>query len=271
MIHANFDYQRWNFPGGEVGIKIDKLCKDLGLRLPEIFWIYETSKLHDDFFVLANIIDACKRIGVTPRVRIPYLPYARQDRVCHEGESFALKVFLDMLFTLEAEFVFYDVHSNVVKDIQESKHDSNVTYLTQYDCYKSLLFCYISILKYNYDLIVAPDKGATEKAKKIHSVFYPEAKLLYMNKVRTENGVRYEPLQTNINGARILVLDDICDGGATFIALADTLKEQATDCDLHLYVTHGLFSKGLDELNKRYSQIFCYNLINRELEIPYCI
>jgi ribose-phosphate pyrophosphokinase len=44
---------------------------------------------------------------------------------------------------------------------------------------------------------------------------------------------------------RCLIVDDICDGGATFVALARKLRE-AGAIEVSLFVTHGIFSKGKD-------------------------
>lgn len=58
----------------------------------------------------------------------------------------------------------------------------------------------------------------------------------------------------------ILVMDDICDGGATFISLAKEIKahELYNDQELWLYVTHGIFSKGKQTLlDAGYSKIIC--------------
>ncbi|HCW17254.1 MAG TPA: phosphoribosylpyrophosphate synthetase, partial [Achromobacter sp.] len=53
----------------------------------------------------------------------------------------------------------------------------------------------------------------------------------------------------------VLVVDDICDGGRTFLELASALRD-TTRQPVYLYVTHGIFSKGLGELNARYAGIF---------------
>ena len=41
----------------------------------------------------------------------------------------------------------------------------------------------------------------------------------------------------------VLIVDDICDGGRTFIELAKELRHLTTG-RIYLYVTHGIFSKG---------------------------
>ncbi|NBO98850.1 MAG: hypothetical protein EBU90_01810, partial [Proteobacteria bacterium] len=56
----------------------------------------------------------------------------------------------------------------------------------------------------------------------------------------------------------IVILDDICDGGRTFIELAKAIRSVANitkDLQLILYVTHPIFSKGLDPLYEHFDKI----------------
>lgn len=57
----------------------------------------------------------------------------------------------------------------------------------------------------------------------------------------------------------ILILDDMCDGGATFIEGAKILKEKFPEKRLELQIAHGIFSKGFDELLKYYDKIYTTN------------
>jgi len=52
-----------------------------------------------------------------------------------------------------------------------------------------------------------------------------------------------------------LIVDDICDGGGTFLGLGEELKKKNAG-PLFLAISHGIFSKGFDELVKVYEQIF---------------
>lgn len=47
------------------------------------------------------------------------------------------------------------------------------------------------------------------------------------------------------SGLSILVVDDICDGGRTFTELASLIKKYEPK-KLVLYVSHGIFSKGIE-------------------------
>ena len=62
----------------------------------------------------------------------------------------------------------------------------------------------------------------------------------------------------------VVILDDICDGGGTFIALAQVLRER-TRQPLYLYVTHGLFTKGLAPLQACYDGVFAAHCANPDL------
>jgi ribose-phosphate pyrophosphokinase len=50
-----------------------------------------------------------------------------------------------------------------------------------------------------------------------------------------------------VNGKTVLIIDDICDGGKTFLELGKKLKELGAKSVL-LHVTHGIFSKGRDAM-----------------------
>lgn len=45
----------------------------------------------------------------------------------------------------------------------------------------------------------------------------------------------------------VMILDDICDGGRTFIEAVKHLREAGAK-RVELYVTHGIFSKGVENL-----------------------
>jgi len=60
-----------------------------------------------------------------------------------------------------------------------------------------------------------------------------------------------------VHGGNAIIVDDICDGGRTFIELAKCLKPA---CDkVYLYVTHGIFSKGLDVFDGLIDHIWTAN------------
>jgi phosphoribosylpyrophosphate synthetase len=89
-----------------------------------------------------------------------------------------------------------------------------------------------------------PDKGARVK----YTDFY-NLPSIHGNKIRNQDTGHIEQydLFGNCEGKRILIVDDICDGGATFVLLADQLYANGAE-EVNLFVTHGIFSKGLKPL-----------------------
>lgn len=101
-LHINHEevlFKKWNFPGGEVGVKIEPVIN--AARAVQVSIIDIPTS--EDFFVACNLLDAVVRMGIPKEVvtlYIPYFPYARQDRKCHEGESFALYVYVNLLMQM---------------------------------------------------------------------------------------------------------------------------------------------------------------------------
>lgn len=90
---------------------------------------------------------------------------------------------------------------------------------------------------------------------------------IHFIKTRNENGSisismsneHYSMLEDSPSYKPIMIEDDLCDGGATFIAIAKWLDEHFSDRHRYLYVAHGLFTKGIDELLNHYAEIYVTN------------
>jgi ribose-phosphate pyrophosphokinase len=65
----------------------------------------------------------------------------------------------------------------------------------------------------------------------------------------------------HVRDHNFLIVDDICDGGRTFIELAKVLRP-LTNGSIFLYVTHGIFSQGLDVFKGVIDHIYTANLFN---------
>jgi ribose-phosphate pyrophosphokinase len=70
----------------------------------------------------------------------------------------------------------------------------------------------------------------------------------------------FEVFSKDLMGTNCLIVDDICDGGRTFIGVADELKKKNAG-NIYLFVTHGIFSNGLDELKKHFTRIYTTNSV----------
>lgn len=93
-----------------------------------------------------------------------------------------------------------------------------------------------------WDGVIAPDKGAIGRAGAVARQF--GLPLLTAGKVRDSATGKLSGFTApaGLEAGRYLLVDDICDGGGTFAGLAQAVHETQPDAELHLWVTHGLFT-----------------------------
>jgi len=189
-------------------------------------------------------------------IEIPYLPYARQDRVCAPGQAFSLKVLAGLLGQIEnvVKMTIWDCHSAVGVDVTGAAN------VAAQDIIKANaeLSAMIMDLK---SVVICPDKGAVTRTQNIVNAFEKDFQpdpIVYCEKVRnpatgqiTHTDVKVE----NLEGRTAIITDDICDGGYTFIKVAEQLKAKGAG-KVILFVTHGIFAKGLDVFDGLIDHVF---------------
>lgn len=210
-----------------------------------------------DIMRLFMITDAVRRYGVKRvGVFIPYLPYARQDRVCMVGESLSASVMANLLNAQQYEFVMaYDPHSDVMPALINNFVTINpVGHLMQ------------ALKDYPDAVLCSPDAGAVKRVEKLaHMVGYT-GQIAMALKARTGDGVSTSTFIGDVSDKDVIIVDDICDGGATFLSLAERLKLEGA-AHVVLCVTHGLFTKGADRLfDNGIDAIYCTDSFVKETD-----
>lgn len=195
-----------------------------------IEWHYENDR---EFLALIYLV---KHLRAHNAYRIhlimPYIPNARQDRVKNEEDVFTLKYFAEILNSLRfASITVLDPHSSVSEALI-----NNLIINTP----ESYVFGIIDRLESEYGdkpLLYYPDNGA---AKKYSDVF----SLPYMSGIKNRDwktgkiiGLDVVTNGNDISGKNILIVDDICSYGGTFLHSAKKLKEMGAN-DIYLYVSH---------------------------------
>ena len=109
----------------------------------------------------------------------------------------------------------------------------------------------------NANNIVFPDSGALFKYRSLFSDHIPR-NFMWCEKERSTDGtitkLRLRGQPPTKSAEPVYVFDDLCDGGATFIKLAEELLVPLGFNNLKLVVTHGLFSKGFNNLLNWYKR-----------------
>jgi ribose-phosphate pyrophosphokinase len=220
-----------------------KLTNLVSLDNNTVDWYFD---YEGEIVLLAQLKFLLDSVDIMPTLYIHYLPYGRQDKDVSNDSTFALFPFAKFLNVLEFKVInILDPHSRkATRLIDNSKAIYKYEYLQ-------------SVIKdRNIDVLCFPDKGAFEKYSTLP--VYRSLPFIVGEKVReqsTGNITRYD-ISGNVKDRNILIVDDICDGGATFIILARSLKALGAK-EVNLFVTHGLFTKGKDILlNAGISKIF---------------
>lgn len=250
-LDNQIEFKRSNFPGGECFFRSRELVP---YEYNENIHIYTRLNSSNDIIELLMATDALRRMGAKKLFcTIPYIPYGRQDRSCNPGEAFSLKVFANLINQLQFERVYtFDAHSHV--------SEGHINGLADYTN-RGFIQIAAPILGRNLNFI-CPDEGASKKIKQTLSGFI-NPRIYFCSKERdsktTEIIKVVVPKIDNDNPC--LIIDDICDGGNSFIKLAEEFKKINTN-QLNLAVTHGIFSKGIDVLKPYFNKVFTTNSIN---------
>lgn len=232
---AGFTFKTMNFPVGEKHVIINDIE-----NLPSKIIIEMEFEKNEDIIELLMVSNAIKNLGAkVDQLVIPYVPFSRQDRINIPGECFSLKVFCDLINSIEAKEVkIIDPHSDVTPALI-----NNCEVYPQHEVFASLL------RRKEKFYLVSPDGGALKKIYKLASITNHSG-IIECSKKRDVStgeitGVRlnFDEIVSNYD---CFIVDDICDGGRTFIEIAKELKKRLTQGQINLCVTHGFFTKGLE-------------------------
>lgn len=189
---------------------------------------------------IAMLKDLLDKEEIVSHLHIKYLPYGRQDKEVANDATFALRSFAKLLNSLAFNrVVIMDPHSLIALELIRNSRAEYPHEQIQY------------LIQNNYcDLACYPDKGARAKYEEVYRSEIGTA-FVYGEKVRdqlTGNILKYDLIGGDrVKGQKVLIIDDICDGGMTFKILAKDLLE-AGAAEVNLFVTHGIFSKGVRTL-----------------------
>lgn len=188
---------------------------------------------NEDFFnlqVVKKLYDTVRFKTQRAILEIPFFPYSQMDRNV-SGHLFSLyvaQIINDMNFD---EVHICDPHSDVLPAV--------INHCVVEYPVKSFL---IDDAHFNdvptYDLLFFPDSGAAKKYSEVLNT----ANYRFGNKkhsLKTGEIIQYEVIASkeDIEGKSILIVDDICMSGQTFINAAKALRNMGAK-HVELYVTH---------------------------------
>lgn len=256
--HFRYEINLSSFPAGEPLVQFSKRWDDPGSSHEfNNLIITFTGYSSDEFMQLCAVLEYVKNNPIIKRTKlvIPYFPGARQDR--RDGTPLTVKMYADIINSFQCDEVeIWDPHSDVTPALI-----NNCKIVSSAD----ILLRYLSRAGAGvYTGIIAPDAGAAKKAFKVAQ--NNNLKFTQASKNRDTATGKLSGFDVPVvEDGTWLVVDDICDGGGTFLGLADKFFEKNPNSKLHLYVTHGIFTAkgGVKPLLEKYEKVITTNSWNQ--------
>lgn len=241
-------YEVISFPDGEKHLKINKLDRKDTVEI--------TCRItnSDDLFLLMQLSDILNRQCVcVEKITIPYLMTMRCDRLFSFEQPFSLKIVADVINSFNAKkVVVIEPHSNACLDLIKN---SKAEYITGKLPDDDFIYC-------------LPDKGA---ALRYGSNGFIHKPIICTKKRDVETGkltgFEIEDLGDYQEGMKILVIDDLCDGGGTFVGIAEKIRE-LKPFSIILAVAHAVQKTGIERVAKVYDQVVITNTYEDWNDLP---
>ena len=224
---CGIDIHHGKFPDNTLLLKLSaeiiEACEDANRIV--IDWLYENDAELFTLICVKRYIDEhfydCRIY-----LNMPYIPHARMDRVKNEGDVFTLKYFCEIINSLHFDGVLVrDAHSSVSLALLNTVFEEPITgYIVN------------AIMKSNSDVLFFPDEGAMKR----YSGGFQMPYAFGMKKRDWETGqiLGLDIINAEaVVGKNILIVDDICSRGGTFLHSAKALKEAGAQ-NIYLYITH---------------------------------
>lgn len=269
------NYKILQFPDGQQNIVIGKNLEDWNPWTNAKISVEIRSRLNNfkDLELICCAVASLRQTGFKRiSLFIPYLLGARSDRQFEDGgNAYLRQVIAPILNSLDLDRITcLDVHNPIAAEscINNLVCKTNESFI-RWVRWKTTE-------KFTQTVWIAPDEGASKKIEKLAQKLEYTGHILTCRKRRdlqtgqiTETQVIdikdfvKEVKKKNIPLYRFLIIDDICDGGRTFIEIAKVLAKQPFNntVKIDLAVTHGIFSAGFKELTSYFDRIYCTNSV----------
>lgn len=230
------------FSDGEISVKINET-----IRGADVFIIQSTSyPVNDNLMELLIMIDAMKRASAARITAVmPYYGYARQDRKARARDPISAKLVANILTSAGADRVLtMDLHCAQIQGFFDIPVDNLVG---------SPLLTNFYINKYGEELerdfvAVSPDLGSVTRVRKFAEKL--NIPIAIIDKRRPKANVsEIMNIIGDIEGKKVILVDDMIDTAGTITNAANALKERGA-VEVDACCTHGVLSgPALERIN----------------------
>lgn len=224
------------FPDGESYIRLGGAVRNEHVAIVQTTINPQDTNLMQLAF-MANSARLNGAIKVTAVV--PYLAYARQDKIFLEGENVSIETIAAMLRAAGIDqLVTINIHAeNALNKFPfPTKNLSAIPTLAEYFVNKG----------YKKAFALAPDKGAMYIAHQAQNILGGDAGSLEKTRDRHTGQTKQTGEHIDVKGKRVIIFDDIISTGGTIAGAARILKEQGAE-KVSTACVHGLLIGDAEE------------------------
>jgi len=249
------------FPDGQQSVTLEMGMDHLTAKHSGHVRIYSRLNTFRDLELIICATAALRNTGIQGlSLYTPYFMGARSDRRFTEGDANYLKQVICPIINAQKyeAVIVLDPHSDVLEACLD-----NFEKIDNHGIVKSAL----TDIDNKNDaqdriVLVSPDAGAYKKIFDVAQKFGIR-KIITATKVRdikTGKILHTEiPVLDQHEDLKYVIVDDICDGGRTFIELAKAIHDSRPTAEVYLVVTHGIFSNSFYELSKHIKKVYSSN------------
>lgn len=236
-------YKRVKYPDGGVYATIEDFTNPI---------ITERINTYEDLFFIKSLKNICDHNGIEDvELVIPCMFQQQHDRRFHENESFELRIVADFINSCNFKKVhIFHPHSDVTQAvINNLRIISNSKFITQ-------------VLEDigTTPILLSTDAGSYKWINKLADVIDFKGEVYCANKSRDLITHKLTQMidRQDFEGRDILILDDLCVFGGTFVGLAKLLKERNVG-KLYLAISHVTIKNPNKELENLFERVYCTN------------
>lgn len=210
------------------------VCFDESVRGCDVFLVQSTNPPSDNIMELLMMIDAARRASAHYVCAvIPYFGYARQDRKDKPRVGITAKLIANMLTAAGADRVMtMDLHAGQIQGF----FDIPVDHLEG----TSVFVPYLRTQNLENLKFASPDVGGVARCRKFASYF--DADIVICDKHRKKaNEIASMQLIGDVDGADVILVDDLIDTGGTMCKAADLIMSKGAK-SVRAFCTHPVLS-----------------------------
>jgi ribose-phosphate pyrophosphokinase len=200
----------------------------------DVFIIQSTFAPADNFLELLLLVDAAKRASAdSVTIVVPYFGYARQDRKDKPRVAIAAKLMANLITAAGADrLMTSDLHADQIQgffDIPVDHFDG-----------ASIFVPYLRSLELDNILFASPDVGGVKRTRNFANFFAADMVVCDKHRERA-NEVASMQLIGNVEGANVVLVDDLIDTGGTIAKAAKLIMENGAK-SVRAAITHPVLS-----------------------------